>query len=94
MNDKFLPGKERLCTALIATTIYVLSMASGAASTSTDAQAMDMKTRIAAVEAVSDECKVDNPSSLGLRTCAFEELEAWDKELNVLTHGSIGYGRR
>ena len=68
---------------MIAALIGVLSATIGFARAASAVQPVKMQSRIASLEAVSEECKANNPTELGLRSCAFEELQAWDKELNV-----------
>jgi len=83
MTDKNLLSRTSLRSALMAISIIAVSASFGMPGNTSAAQSVDMRSRIASVEAESDECKAKNPSGMGLRLCAIEELETWDKELNV-----------
>jgi len=41
---------------------------------------VEMQTRIVSAEILSDECRANNPTSLGLRFCSIEEFNVWDRK--------------
>lgn len=83
MNNQILKSVVRIHSGVFAIAISAVSATIGFSGESSAAQPIDMKSRIASVEVQSDDCRTSNPTDIGLRICALEELEAWDVELNI-----------